>query len=333
MALNMPDDKHHEIEDLTPREYPLDLAAARERLRNRSGKEYWRSLEELSRDPHFEELLQREFPRHASEWSEADGVGRRDFLKLMAASLALAGISGCGRTPNETVLPYVKSPEGLTLGKPLYFATAMPMGTAALGLLVESHEGRPTKIEGNPDHPGSLGATDIFAQASVLGLYDPDRSQVLTNLGEIRTWSAFLAEVRLAVEALKANRGAGFRILSGSVNSPALGAQLKVLLAQFPEARWHQWEAAGSDGAREGAKLAFGRYLNTVYHIEKADVILSLDADFLASGPGGLRYAREFARRRKLNELHARMNRLYVVEPTPSITGSAADHRLHAPAL
>ena len=328
MALNMPDHEHNEIEDLTPREYPLDLAAARERLRNRSGKEYWRSLEELSRDPHFEELLHREFPRHASEWSEADGVGRRDFLKLMAASLALAGISGCGRTPNETVLPYVKSPEGLTLGKPLYFATAMPMGTAALGLLVESHEGRPTKIEGNPDHPGSLGATDIFAQASVLGLYDPDRSQVLTNLGEIRTWSAFLAEVRLAVEALKANRGAGFRILSGSVNSPALGAQLKVLLAQFPEARWHQWEAAGSDGAREGAKLAFGRYLNTVYRIEKADVILSLDADFLASGPGGLRYAREFARRRKLNELHARMNRLYVVEPTPSITGSAADHRL-----
>ncbi len=144
---------HEHDEDLKAREYPLDLQAARERLRGRSGKEFWRSLEELSGDPHFEELLHREFPRHASEWSETDGVGRRDFLKLMAAALALAGISGCARKPNETILPYVKSPEGLTLGKPLYFATAMPMGASALGLLVESHEGRPTKIEGNPDHP------------------------------------------------------------------------------------------------------------------------------------------------------------------------------------
>src|SRR2546425_191550 len=190
--MKMPDHEHDENEDLAPREHPLDLAAARERLGNRSGKEFWRSLEELSRDPHFEELLHREFPRHASEWSEADGVGRRDFLKLMAASLALAGISGCARKPNETILPYVKAPEGLALGKPLYFATAMPMGTTALGLLVESHEGRPTKIEGNPDHPGSLGATDVFAQAAILGLYDPDRSQVLTYLGEIHAWSAFL---------------------------------------------------------------------------------------------------------------------------------------------
>ncbi len=328
LGMKMPDHEHDENEDLAPREHPLDLAAARARLGNRSGKEFWRSLEELSRDPHFEELLHREFPRHASEWSEADGVGRRDFLKLMAASLALAGISGCARTPNETILPYVKSPEGLTLGKPLYFATAMPLGTTALGLLVESHEGRPTKIEGNPDHPGSLGATDVFAQAAILGLYDPDRSQVLTYLGEIHAWSAFLAEVRLAVEALKANKGAGFRILTGSVNSPTLGTQLTALLAQFPEAKWHQWEPAGSDGAREGARLAFGRYVNTVYHFEKANVILSLDADFLASGPGGVRYAREFARRRNPDDTHGGMNRLYVVEPTPSVTGAAADHRL-----
>ncbi|HYL10727.1 MAG TPA: TAT-variant-translocated molybdopterin oxidoreductase [Candidatus Acidoferrales bacterium] len=327
MTMKMPDHEHDENEDLTAREYPLDLQAARAQLRNRAGKEFWRSLEELSRSPHFEELLHREFPRHAAEWSETDGVGRRDFLRLMAASLALAGVSGCARKPNETVLPYVKSPEGLTLGKPLYFATAMPLGASALGLLVESHEGRPTKIEGNPDHPGSLGATDIFSQAAILELYDPDRSQVLTNLGEIRAWSAFLAEVRLVVEALKANKGAGFRILTGSVISPTLGAQLKALLAQFPEAKWHQWEPAGSDGVREGAKLAFGRYVNTIYRVEKADVILSLDADFLASGPGGVRYAREFARRRK-PDAPGGMNRLYVVEPTPSVTGATADHRL-----
>src|SRR2546422_509756 len=218
--MKMPDHEHDENEDLAPREHPLDLAAARERLGNRSGKEFWRSLEELSRDPHFEELLHREFPRHASEWSEADGVGRRDFLKLTAASLALAGISGCARTPNETILPYVKSPEGLTLGKPLYFATAMPMGTTALGLLVESHEGRPTKVEGNPLHPGSLGATDVFAQAAILGLYDPDRSQTLTNLGDIRPWSAFLGAIRAALTAQQPLKGAGLRILTESVNSP-----------------------------------------------------------------------------------------------------------------
>src|SRR5271157_2994322 len=177
----MADHDHEQPEDPTPREYALDLAAVRERLAAKSGKDYWRSLEELAGDPHFEELLHREFPRQASEWENA--FERRDFLKLMAASLALAGLTGCGRKPEETVVPYVKAPAGLTVGKPLYFATAMPLGADAIGLLVESHEGRPTKVEGNPDHPGSLGATNAFAQASILGLYDPDRSQAVSYLG------------------------------------------------------------------------------------------------------------------------------------------------------
>jgi MoCo/4Fe-4S cofactor protein with predicted Tat translocation signal len=319
-------DHDHESREVAPRESRLDLAAVRERLTVKSGKEYWRSLEELADDPHFEELLHREFPRHASEWDNA--VDRRDFLKLMAASLALAGLSGCARKPEQIIVPYVKAPAGLTLGKPLYFATAMPLGADAIGLLVESHEGRPTKIEGNPDHPGSLGATGAIAQASILGLYDPDRSQTLTYLGEIRPWSAFLSEARVTAEALKANKGAGLRILTGSVTSPTLASQLKALLAAYPQAKWHQWEPAGSDGAREGSKLAFGRYVNTVYRVEKADVILSLDADFLASGPGHVRYAREFSRRRRVGEESPSMNRLYVVEPTPSLTGAAADHRL-----
>lgn len=307
---------------------PLNLAAVQERLRHATGRTYWRSLEELSLDPQFTELLHREFPRQASEWPETDAVGRRDFLKLMAASLALGGLTaGCARKPQETILPYVRSPEGMTLGKPLYFASAMPLGASAIGLLVESHEGRPTKIEGNPNHPGSLGATDVFAQAAVLELYDPDRSQVLTHLGDIRAWSAFLAESRMTTESLKSNRGAGFRILTGSVISPTLGDQLKSLVGQFPEAKWHQWDPAGSDGAREGSKVALGRALNTLYRVEQADVILSLDADFLASGPGGLRYAREFALRRK-PDAPSGMNRLYVAEPTPSVTGAAADHRL-----
>ena len=321
----MADHDHEQPDDPTPREYPLDLAAVRERLAAKSGKEYWRSLEELAGDPHFEELLHREFPRQASEWENA--LERRDFLKLMAASLALAGLTGCGRKPEETVVPYVKAPPGLTLGKPLYFATAMPLGADAIGLLVESHEGRPTKVEGNPDHPGSLGATNAFAQASILGLYDPDRSQAVTYLGDIHTWSAFLAEARVTAETFKASRGAGFRILTGAVNSPTLALQISALLAAFPQAKWHQWEAAGSDEAREGGRMAFGRYANTVYRVEKADVILSLDSDFLASGPGHVRYAREFARRRRL-DAPGGMNRLYLLEPTPSVTGAAADHRL-----
>src|SRR2546427_1827941 len=323
-----PNGGEHErnAEDAALREFPLDLAAVRERLGKSAGKEYWRSLEELAGDPHFEELLHREFPRYASEWDEA--LDRREFLKLMAASLALAGLSGCGRKPEQVVVPYVKNPEGLTLGKPLFYATAMPFGADAYGLLVESHEGRPTKIEGNPDHPSSLGATNAFAQAAVLGLYDPDRSPVVTHLGEISSWGMFQAEAAALAAAQKAVGGAGLRILSGTITSPTLAVQLRGLVARFRQAKWHQWEPAGSDGAREGGKLAFGRYVNTVYRPSKAEVILSLDSDFLGSGPGHVRYAKEFFRRRDPDRSGAAMNRLYVVEPTPSVTGAAADHRL-----
>jgi len=313
--------------DAKPHDGPMDLAAVRAKLQSKTGKQYWRTLEELAGDPQFEELLHREFPRQApSEWD--DSVDRRDFLKLMAASLAFAGLSGCGRTPEQFVVPYVKQPEGMVLGKPQFYATAMPFGADAIGLLVESHEGRPTKIEGNPDHPSSLGATNVFAQASVLNLYDPDRAQTVTKFGEIQTWAAFLDSAQAIAAETKGTNGAGFRILTGIVTSPTLAAQIQSLLTLFPQAKWHQWEPAVGDGTREGAKLAFGSYLNTVYRPEKADVILSLDSDFLGSGPGHIRYAREFSRRRKLNGPNDTMNRLYVVEPTPSVTGATADHRL-----
>jgi len=330
------DHDHHDDheEDAAPGNHRLDLAAVRAKLQASagSGKQYWRSLEELSNDPHFEELLHREFPRQASEWDES--VDRRDFLKLMAASLALGGISGCGRAPEEHIVPYVKQPDGLVLGKPQFYATAMPFGADAIGLLVESHEGRPTKIEGNPDHPSSLGGTDVFAQASILDLYDADRAQTVTHLGEISTWSAFLDSAQTLGAAAKGSGGAGLRILTGTITSPTLAAQLESLLKLYPQVKWHQWEPAGSDGVREGAKLAFGRYVNTVYRPENAEVILSLDADFLVSGPGHIRYMKEFYRRRNLDQyveadrLGLEMNRLYVVEPTPSVTGASADHRL-----
>jgi MoCo/4Fe-4S cofactor protein with predicted Tat translocation signal len=307
-------------------EHPLDLATVRASLQNKTGKQYWRTLEELADDPQFEELLHREFPRQASQWDE--GVDRRDFLKLMAASLAFAGMSGCGKAPEDHIIPYVKQPEGLVLGKPRYYATAMPFGADAIGVLVESHEGRPTNIQGNPDHPSSLGALNSFVQASILDLYDPDRSQVTSYLGEISSTGAFLEAAQTMAATIKAVDGEGFRILTGTVTSPLLSGQIQALLKLYPKAKWHQWEPAGSDGAREGSKMAFGRYVNTVYRVEKAGVILSLDADFMASGPGHIRYMKEFYRRRKLDNDTAEMNRLYVVEPTPSVTGATADHRL-----
>lgn len=304
----------------------LDPDAARTPQAGTQGREYWRSLEELAETPEFQELLHREFPSQASEWTDA--ASRRDFLKLMGASLALAGLTACTRQPDEFITPYVKPVEGLAPGKPLFFATAMTLGGVAQPLLVKSYMGRPIKVEGNPEHPASLGATDVFAQASVLGLYDPDRSQTLTHLGEIRPWPSFLGEMQAVMEGKREGKGAGLRFLTETVTSPTLASQLQTLLTEFPAAKWHQYEPAGRDNVRAGAQLAFGQDVNTIYKFENAEVILALDADFLGSGPGRLRYAREFAAKRRLTAGKREMSRLYVVESTPTITGAKADHRL-----
>jgi len=288
---------------------------------------FWRTLEERADDPAFQEHLYNEFPSQIE--AITDPVARRTFLKLMGASLGLAGVTACTKQPVEKIVPYVRQPEELIPGKPLFYATAMALGGVATGLLVESHEGRPTKIEGNPLHPGSLGASDVFAQAAILGLYDPDRSQTLRNLGDIRPWSAFLGAINAALTAQKPLKGAGLRILTESVNSPTLAAQIRDLLARFPSAKWHQWDPASRDNARTGSKSAFGMFVDTQYRFEQADVILSLDADFLGTGPGGLRYAREFAKRRRPEDAE-RMNRLYAIESMPTSTGASADHRLSA---
>ncbi|HXE75983.1 MAG TPA: TAT-variant-translocated molybdopterin oxidoreductase [Candidatus Xenobia bacterium] len=309
---------------------PLELDALRARLAAKRGPDYWRSLEELAQTPEFEEYLHREFPENASEWN--DPIGRRRFLQLMAASLALAGLStACTRQPTESIVPYVRQPEQFIPGRPLYYATAMTLSGYATGLLVESHLGRPTKIEGNELHPASLGATDAFAQASILSLYDPDRSQVVLEAGRISTWSAFLAALNRALANQAAKRGAGLRLLTETVTSPTLARQIQALLAKYPEARWHQYEPVNRDNAREGARLAFGQVVETQYRFDKAGVVLSLDADFLGSGPGSVRYARDFMQRRRAGLAGGEMNRLYVVESTPSLTGALADHRLPLP--
>src|SRR3954462_1946991 len=304
-----------------------------------SPKEYWRNLEEMVDSPVFEEFVSREFPQQAEVWD--DPVERRTFLKLMGASLALAGMSGCVIQPPEKVIPYVKQPEEEVPGKGLFFATAYSLGGVATPLLVRSNEGRPTKVEGNPDHPSNSGcsSTDIFSQASLLTLYDPDRSQTPLNRGETRAWTSFVAEIRGLIEkegdGLKARRGAGLRILTETITSPSLAAQLKQLLTDFPEAKWHQYEPVNRDNARAGAVMAFGQDMRATYDFSKADRILSLGSDFLIAWPGNLRYARDYAAKRRENgqgdgvsvEAEPKMSRLYVVETTPTITGSNADHR------
>ncbi|MGH9880284.1 MAG: TAT-variant-translocated molybdopterin oxidoreductase, partial [Pyrinomonadaceae bacterium] len=330
----MPSDDRH-INFALMRQYILDQqetdpSASSGETEN--GKKYWRSLEELADSPALREFVQREYPQHAEEWD--DPIERRTFLKLMGASLALAGLSGCVYQPPEKIVPYVKQPEEITPGKPLFFATAFTLGGVATPLLARSNDGRPTKVEGNPDHPANRhgegnepgsSATDIFSQASILSLYDPDRSQTTLYRDETRPWTTFVGEIRSTLDEQRSKQGSGLRFLTETITSPTLGAQLKAILTEFPQAKWHQYEPANNDSARAGAVRALGQPVNTIYSFDKADRILALDADFLSGAPGTLKYIRDYTSRR-LAEGGKKMNRLYVVESTPTTTGAKADH-------
>ncbi len=317
------------------------LEAMRDRVAGQSGPRFWRSLEELAGTSEFQNWAANEFPDGASTWS--DPVGRRRMLHLLGASLGLAGLTACTKQPDEKIVPYVQQPEDFVPGKALKYASAVSLSGYAQGVVVESHLGRPTKVEGNELHPSSLGGTDAFAQAATLMLYDPDRSQSVLRNGRIATWPGFVEAMRLVREEALVDKGAGLRILSENTTSPTFAALMKKLLAELPQAQWHQYDSVGTDNARAGAQLAFGQPVNAVYNLAAADVILALDSDFLTEGPGAVRYAREFGRRRKVwkeaahgksGEGHAapeaapKMNRLYAVESCPTPTGSIADHRL-----
>ena len=305
----------------------LELAQVKEKLaRAKSGPQYWRSLEELAQTDGFYEMLHREFPRQASVWPE--GSSRRDFLKLMSASMALAGLSACVKQPLEPIVPYVRQPHEIVLGKPLFFASTMPFAGYGLPVLVESHEGRPTKIEGNPQHPASLGGTDVFMQASILDMYDPDRAQNVTYAGEIRSWNAFTDAMRGPLNSQRAVQGAGLRILTRTLTSPTLASQMSDVMKAYPQAKWIQWDAVSRDNTRAGAQMAFGQYVDTRYQLDKADIILALDGDFLSSGyPGFLLYTRQFSSRRN-PDLKEKMSRFYSVQSTPTNTSGKADHSL-----
>src|ERR1700688_893463 len=304
----------------------VDISALRKAASGGETPRFWRGLDELADTAEFRNFKENEFPHGATD-PEAK-LDRRDLLKVMASSAAFAGLSGCTKLPTQKIVPYVRQPEEIIPGKPLFYATAVTLGGVATGVLVESHMARPTKIEGNPDHPGSLGATDAFSQASILGLYDPDRSQAEIHDGRIGSWAAFQDELSTALGAEKGNNGSGVRLLTPTITSPTLGDQITAFLKAYPSAKWVQYESVTRDNIREGAKLAFGEYGNAVYHVDQADVMVTLDSDVLTSGPGAIRYAREFTRKRRVEGPESKMNRLYSVESTPTNTGGMADHRL-----
>jgi len=290
------------------------------------GKAYWRSLDELAGSPEFERFVREEFPGLAE--GIVDPTSRRRFLKFMGASMALAGMTAC-RWPREEILPFASRPEGYVPGNPLRYATAMELEGVASGLLVTSYDGRPIKIEGNPEHPFSMGATSAVAQAAVLELYDPDRSgRVMRGKGDetaVGSWDEFDSFLRDVLAGLEDSGGAGLAVLSESSESPSVARLRERLLQRFPQASWHQHEAVSRVNERTGAELAFGRALRPHFALDRARVIVSFDEDLLLDHPAAVRHARDFAEGRRADD--GRMNRLHVVETGYSITGASADHR------
>jgi molybdopterin-containing oxidoreductase family iron-sulfur binding subunit len=327
----------------------LDLEQLRRRAQSGDAPRFWRSLDELGDTEAFRAQVGQEFPGTAPR--DMLPLNRRDFVRVMGATMALAGVAGCAYQPPERIVPYIENPEQLVPGKPLYYSTAFPERGYAQPVLAEAQMGRPVKLEGNPDHGASLGATNTATQASVLELYDPDRSQSARFQGQPTTWDAFADSLFAKLTEFRAGRGAGLRVLTGAVTSPTLAHQLQTLLKLYPEARVHYHEPVSRNAVHAGLKLAFGVPAQPVYHIDRAQRILSLDGDFLIAEPGSVRYARDFAAGRKVDgkagghgqaaahgegAAHGepagqaerrKMKRLYVIESTPTLTGANADHR------
>jgi molybdopterin-containing oxidoreductase family iron-sulfur binding subunit len=292
------------------------------------GKKYWRSLNQFADTPEFKEVLEREFPEGASEMENA--VTRRNFLSLMGASLALAGLSAC-RKPVEKIVPYVKAPEQMIPGVPKYFASTMPLGTANYGVVVESHDGRPTKIEGNEKHSSSMGKSNAFMQASILALYDPDRSQRPLHNGSEKDWADFVDFWQNTYQEYSANRGEGLAILCDSFSSPTQARLMNSFKNKYPAAVWATYSPVSQENIHAGISLATGSEFQPIYDIKKAEVIFSLDADFLLTEQENIKNAAGFAAGRRVISTKDDMNRLYMVESSYSLTGGMADHRLRLP--
>jgi molybdopterin-containing oxidoreductase family iron-sulfur binding subunit len=293
------------------------------------GRSYWTSLAEVAAGP---ELLERVRLAHPDFEATAADPDRRRFLQLAAASMALLGIAACGpETDPRYRQSYVQQPPGIVPGRARYYATATSLDGYGSGVLIEHQMGRPIKVEGNPDHPASLGATSAIGQASILSLYDPYRAQALTQRGAIATWEGLATAVLERRTQLLAGKGEKLALLTGAVSSPTLAAQIADLRASFPALRWFQWVAIDRGASRAGAEAAFGRPVDAVPMFASADVVVAIGSDFLESAPGHLRFAREFASRRRASETREHMSRLYALESTPTLAGAKADHRLILP--
>jgi len=286
---------------------------------------YWRSGRQLAGDPEFLALEQREFPDGASELPE--GVTRREMMTLIGASLSLAGLASC-RRPEQAIVPYVDPPENVIPGVPRHYATTMPFGRQAWGLVVESHEGRPTKIEGNTLHPSTGGASNVRTQAAILDLYDPDRSQTVLQAGQPKTWADFAAAWAALEKEHLAAGGAGLAVLSESFASPTLARLRAAFQARFPKAAWAVWEPVSDENVVAGVTRAAGRPLETAIDVGRARVIVALDADLFGAHPQAIRNMAGFAAGRRAGAAGGAMNRLYAVEAMHSLTGAMADHRL-----
>lgn len=304
-----------------------EFEKARRRLRGMTGPRFWRALEELADDPAFRRDMSARMPQHDLGIS----IDRRRFLQLLAASIAFGGLAACRGPPAEQIVPWVIPPSGVVPGLSQFYATTLNYAGDTIGVLVESRSGRPTKVEGNPLHPASLGATGPLPQAAVLEVWDPDRSQTPRRGNTVSTWDVFAAEAAKWRERF-ATDGRELHVLSGRVRSPTLRRQRAELLARFPGSRWYEYESIANDNTMQGARLALGAPMHTQVHFEKADVIVALEADFLGTMASRVAYARAFSsRRHPTDDNGAGMSRLYVVEATPSLTGSMADHRWALP--
>jgi molybdopterin-containing oxidoreductase family iron-sulfur binding subunit len=305
----------------------------RSKLQGKQGKELWSTFDELADTPEFQQWVEDEVPNRASLLN----VDRRKFFQIGASALALAGLSGCRIIPPSRAVPYVREPEEMVPGVPMTYATALSRGGYATGVFVKCTDGRPLKVEGNPAHPASLGATQAWEQAEILNMYDPERSQMVKNrmkpgveldIAEGASWDQALGTVRRALIDRATNNGAGLALLTETITSPTLATQIRNLLRKFPQAKWVQYEPINRDNVYQGTQLAFNRPLNPVYRLRSAKVVLSLDADFFTDMPGSIRYAREFAEGRRIRKSNPKMNRLYTIESVYSVTGAASDHRL-----
>ena len=302
----------------------VDLAELRVKLASGRGPAFWRTLEEAAETEDLKEYVEQEFPGLSGQIPQ--GVDRRNLLKVMGASLAMAGAAACTKLPKESIVPYVRQPENIIPGEPMFYATAHTMAGYARGVLVESHMNRPTKVEGNPDHPASLGSTTIFEQASLLNLYDPDRSETVLFRGGLSTWGQFTGALSTEAQSIGSRKGEGLAILSGATTSPTLISQMNTLLAAWPNAKWYSHEPASNPAVASAAKKIAGRSAIVNYDLSQADVIVSLESDFLNAGPASLAHARQFAAKRAVDSGQTPV-RYYQVEASPSVSGSLADHR------